>query len=53
MDDNNLIEDEKFKEFISQNFDDTIIHATVEDLASFAFGSLEEAIIAYKARDKT
>ena len=43
-----LIEDLKFREFVMRNFEDTIIHATIEDMANFAFGSLVEAIEVYK-----
>ena len=33
-----------FLDFVSREFDRTVQHATVEDMAVFAFGSLEDAI---------
>jgi len=41
-----------FLEFLSREFDKTAIHATIEELAEFAFGSLDGAIEAYKERVK-
>ena len=37
-----------FLEFLSREFDKTTIHATIEELAEFAFGSLDAAIEAYQ-----
>ena len=37
-----------FVEFVDREFNRTITHAALEDLANFAFGSMKEAIEAYK-----
>ena len=37
-----------FLEFLSREFDKTTIHATIEELAEFTFGSLDAAIEAYQ-----
>lgn len=34
----------EFLEFLNREFDHTAVDATVEELAEFAFGSMEEAI---------
>lgn len=39
---------EEFRDFVNKEFDATVIHATIKELAGFAFGSLEEAINAFK-----
>ena len=41
-----------FLEFLSREFDKTTGHATIEELAEFAFGSLDAAIEAYQERMK-
>lgn len=33
-----------FQEFLGREFDHTAVHATTEELAEFAFGSIKEAI---------
>jgi hypothetical protein len=33
-----------FLEFLNREFDHTVVDATVEELAEFAFGSMEKAI---------
>ena len=38
------IDDFKFLEFINKTFNAIAIEATVEELAEFAFGSIDEAI---------
>ena len=38
----------KFQEFLNKEFDKTTSNATMEELAEFAFGSVEAAISAYK-----
>jgi hypothetical protein len=38
----------EFHEFLDQEFDDVAAQAPLEDLAIFAFGSVEEAILAYE-----
>lgn len=43
------IDDPDFKEFLNREFERTAAHATIEELAEFAFGSLEEAIKTYKS----
>ena len=42
-------DDPDFQEFLNREFDKTAVHATIEELAEFAFGSLEEAIKTYKS----
>ena len=37
----------EFLEFLNRKFDKTAVHATPEELAEFAFGSLDEAIDAF------
>jgi uncharacterized protein with HEPN domain len=39
-----------FQEFLSREFDKTAVCATLEELAEFAFGSMEEAIKAFNER---
>ena len=38
----------EFLEFLNREFDKTIVHATVEELAEFAFGSFDEAVKAFE-----
>lgn len=42
------LENEDFFYFIAQEFKDVSRHATMEELAEFAFGSLQDAIDAFK-----
>ena len=43
----------KFQEFLNREFDHTAVDATIEELAEFAFGSLESAIAAFaEQKDK-
>lgn len=42
--------DPAFLEWLSDQFDKTAVHATVEELAEFAFGDIKAAITAYKNR---
>jgi hypothetical protein len=42
------IESPEFFEFINREFEKTAIHATIEDLAEFAFGSIEDAVNEFK-----
>jgi len=37
----------EFFEFLDREFEHTVAHATIEELAEFAFGSLEKAIEAF------
>jgi len=41
-------EDERFQELLNREFDNTAANATIEELAEFAFGSIEEAIAAFE-----
>lgn len=42
------LENEDFFYFVSQEFNDVAREATLEDLAEFAFGSVQEAVEAFK-----
>ena len=42
-----------FKEFLNREFDKTAVDATIEELAEFAFGSIEAAIEAYEQHKRT
>lgn len=42
----------EFQEFVSKAFDKTIILATIEELAEFAFGSTDSAIQAFEDHKK-
>jgi hypothetical protein len=44
-------DDPRFVEFLYREFDKTVPYATLEDIAKFAFGSVELAISAYKEND--
>ncbi len=37
-----------FLEFLNREFDKTAVHATVEELTEFAFGSVDAAIQAFE-----
>lgn len=41
-------ENPRFLQFLTREFDTTAAGATIEELAEFAFGGLNEAIAAYK-----
>jgi len=41
-----------FLEFLNREFDKTAVDATIEELAEFAFGSLDAAIEAYEDHKK-
>lgn len=43
-----LIDNEEFREFLNSEFDKVAVGATIEELAEFAFGSVEEAIEAFE-----
>lgn len=43
-----LVNDEEFAEFVLREAERTIVHATMEELAVFGFGTLEDAIEAYQ-----
>lgn len=38
----------EFLEFLSSEFDKTAVNATVEEMAGFAFGSVDDAIEAFE-----
>lgn len=44
------IDDIDFHCFLNREFDNTASHAMIEELAEFAFGSLEEAIEVFEKR---
>ena len=41
-----------FREFLNREFDKTAIHATIEELAEFAFGGIDAAIETYEKHKK-
>ncbi|MHC4659452.1 MAG: hypothetical protein ACYS83_09810 [Planctomycetota bacterium] len=41
-----------FQEFLNREFDHTTVYATMEELAEFAFGSIQAAIEAYEKHKK-
>ena len=41
-----------FLEFLNREFDKTAVHATIEKLAEFAFGSVEATIEAFEEKIK-
>jgi len=41
-------DDAEFLEFLGREFDHTAVDATVDELAEFAFGGMEEAIEAFE-----
>jgi uncharacterized protein with HEPN domain len=41
-----------FLEFLNSEFDKTAVDATIEEIAEFAFGSIEEAIKDFEERRK-
>ena len=41
-------DDEAFWEFVNREFDDTAASATLEEMAEFAFGGVDEAVLAYE-----
>ena len=45
---NEIIESEDFLAFVNREFDKTVPFATLEEIAEFAFGSLQDAIEAFK-----
>ena len=42
-----LAENPEFLDFLDSRFRRVAVHATVEELAEFAFGSIEEAVATY------
>ena len=43
----------EFLEFLNREFDKTAVDATIEELAKFAFGSMENTIRTFDQRRKT
>jgi hypothetical protein len=41
------LNDPEFLEFVNREFRSTAMHASIEELAEFAFGSIEDAIEEY------
>jgi hypothetical protein len=48
-----LTTDIEFAEFVLREAEDTLVYASLEELAVFGFGSLEDAIGAYQAHQET
>jgi len=46
------IEDPNFLEFLGREFDKVAVNATVEELAEFAFGGVDEALEAFEEYKK-
>jgi hypothetical protein len=44
--------DPDFQEFLNREFEHTAAHATIEELAEFAFGSVDGAIAVFEQRVK-
>ena len=42
----------EFREFLNREFDRTAGHATIEELAEFAFGGMEEAVKAFEEKQE-
>ena len=42
-----------FQEFLNREFDKTAVHATMEELAEFAFGSFDDAKEAFEQYKRT
>ncbi len=47
-----ILNDPEFHKFVLREFEDTIQHALVEDLAVFAFGNIKEALKAFIKTDQ-
>ncbi|MCD6163024.1 MAG: hypothetical protein J7K40_11515 [candidate division Zixibacteria bacterium] len=47
MNRNELIDSDGFIDYINKEFDKTVSHSTIEELAEFAFGSIDEAFDEY------
>jgi hypothetical protein len=41
-----------FLEFLNREFDKTVVDATIEEIAEFAFGSMEKAIESFNQQRK-
>ena len=50
--DNYYVDLPQFRHFVNKAFDEMVSHATVEDLANFAFGNMEEAISSFRNLSK-
>ena len=47
MNRNELIDSDDFKDYVNNEFDKTVSHSTIEELAEYAFGSIDEALDEY------
>jgi len=47
------INDSDFREFLNRESDKTAVDATIQELAEFAFGSVDDAIKAFNKRRKS
>lgn len=47
------LESQEFLEFVNREFEQTVLHASVEELAEFSFGSVDEAIAAFRGSKGT
>ena len=47
-----LQKDPDFLEFLNREFNETAVNATIQELAEFAFGSIEEAVRDYQEQMK-
>ena len=45
-------ENPDFREFLNREVDHTVAHATIEELAEFAFGSIDEAVKAFEEHNR-
>lgn len=51
MNKSDYIDNEEFRNFVNMEFNSAAYNSTVEDLAGFAFGSVDEAIKAFKKEE--
>jgi len=47
------VDNPHFQEFLNREVDHTAVYATMEELAEFAFGSMEEAVKVFNERRKS
>lgn len=47
-----IVNDPDFFDFVNNEFENTAVHATIEELAEFAYGSIEIAFNEFKSRSK-
>jgi hypothetical protein len=51
-DHNKYDENPEFMEFLAREFDQTATNATIEELAEFAFGSIDDAVKSFEESKK-